>query len=35
MQKVTAYIIAYNEAEKIRAAIESVRWADENIVADS
>ena len=35
MQKITAYIIAYNEAEKIRAAIESVRWADEIIVADS
>lgn len=35
MQKVSAYIIAFNEAKKIRAAIESVRWADEIIVADS
>ena len=34
MQKVTAYIIASNEAEKIRAAIESVRWTNEIIVAD-
>jgi len=29
------YILAYNEAEKIRSAIESVLWADEIIVADS
>ena len=32
---ITAYVIAYNEAEKIRAAVESVLWADEVIVADS
>jgi len=34
-QRITAYVIAYNEAEKIAAAIESVLWADEVIVADS
>jgi len=28
-------MIAYNEADKIRAAIESVRWADEVLVVDS
>lgn len=33
--KISAYIIAYNEAEKIRAAINSVLWADEIILADS
>jgi len=32
---VSVYIIAFNEAEKIRAAVESVRWADEVVVADS
>ena len=32
---ITAYIIAYNEAEKIAAAVQSVLWADEVIVADS
>lgn len=31
----SAYIIAYNEAEKIADAINSVLWADEIIVADS
>ncbi|PIE59982.1 MAG: alpha-L-glycero-D-manno-heptose beta-1,4-glucosyltransferase [Desulfobulbus propionicus] len=31
----SVYIIAYNEAEKIQAAINSVLWADEIIVADS
>ncbi|MBW1840863.1 MAG: glycosyltransferase family 2 protein [Deltaproteobacteria bacterium] len=35
MVKVSAYIIAYNEAEKIRAALDSVLWADEIVVADS
>ena len=35
MQKViTAYVIAYNEAEKIADAVSSIRWADEVIVAD-
>jgi glycosyltransferase involved in cell wall biosynthesis len=32
---ITAYIIAFNEAEKIRDCINSVLWADEIIVADS
>jgi len=33
--KISAYIIAYNEAEKIRDCINSVLWADEIILADS
>lgn len=33
--KITAYIIAFNEAQKIAAAVNSVLWADEIIVADS
>ena len=35
MSKVSVYIIAYNEAEKVRATIESAQWADEIIVVDS
>ena len=35
MSKISAYIIAYNEAAKIRAAIESINWADEVLVVDS
>jgi glycosyltransferase involved in cell wall biosynthesis len=35
MQKISAYILAFNEAAKIEAAISSVLWADEVIVADS
>ncbi|MGQ0695003.1 MAG: glycosyltransferase family 2 protein, partial [Nitrospiraceae bacterium] len=35
MTKLSAYLIAYNEAEKIAAAIESIAWADEIILADS
>jgi glycosyltransferase involved in cell wall biosynthesis len=35
MNKVSVYIIAYNEADKIRDAICSVLWADEIVVADS
>src|ERR1700735_4960809 len=35
MQTISAYIIAFNEAEKIKAAAESVLWADEVIVIDS
>ncbi|MBM9537967.1 glycosyltransferase family 2 protein [Desulfobulbus alkaliphilus] len=35
MNKVSVYIIAYNEAEKIRSAVQSVLWADEIVVADS
>ena len=33
--KISVYIIAYNEAEKIRDCINSVLWADEIILADS
>ncbi len=33
--KVSAYIIAYNSADRIAAAVSSVLWADEIIVADS
>jgi len=32
---ISVYIIAYNEAEKIKDCINSVLWADEIIVADS
>ena len=35
MPLISAYIIAFNEAEKVRAAIESVRWADEIVLVDS
>jgi glycosyltransferase involved in cell wall biosynthesis len=35
MQKITAYILSYNEAEKIEAAVSSVLWADEVLVVDS
>jgi glycosyltransferase involved in cell wall biosynthesis len=35
MSRVSAYIIAYNEADKIADAVRSVLWADEVIVADS
>jgi len=35
MQKISAYILAYNEAAKIEAAVSSVLWADEVIVVDS
>ncbi len=35
MNKVSVYIIAFNEEEKIRDAINSVLWADEIVVADS
>lgn len=33
--KISAVIITYNEAEHIRAACESVSWADETLVVDS
>lgn len=33
--KLSVYIIAYNEADKIAAAVESVLWADEVLVLDS
>jgi glycosyltransferase involved in cell wall biosynthesis len=35
MQKLSAYILTYNEAEKIEAAVSSVLWADEVVVIDS
>ena len=36
MAKISCYIIAYNEAGKIRPSIESViNWVDEVIVCDS
>jgi glycosyltransferase involved in cell wall biosynthesis len=35
MQTISAYIIAFNEAEKLKAAAESVLWADEIVVIDS
>ena len=33
--KISAYVIAFNESEKITDCINSVLWADEIIVADS
>lgn len=35
MKKISVYIIAYNQAEKISDAIKSVLWADEVVVVDS
>jgi glycosyltransferase involved in cell wall biosynthesis len=35
MSLVSVYIIAFNEAEKVRATIKSARWADEIVVVDS
>jgi glycosyltransferase involved in cell wall biosynthesis len=35
MSKISAYIITYNEIDKIKSAIDSIKWADEIIVADS
>jgi glycosyltransferase involved in cell wall biosynthesis len=35
MQKVSAYILTYNAAEKIAAAVASVMWADEVVIVDS
>jgi glycosyltransferase involved in cell wall biosynthesis len=35
MQNISAYILTYNEAEKLKAAPESVLWADEIVVIDS
>jgi len=34
-QRISAYVIAYNEVEKISAAIESIKWADEIVLVDS
>lgn len=33
--KISAYIIAYNEEKNIKAAVQSVLWADEVVVIDS
>jgi len=35
MQTVSAYILAFNEVEKLKAAAQSVLWADEIVVIDS
>ena len=35
MEKISAYILAFNEAEKIKAAVETVLWADEIVVVNS
>ena len=35
VEKVSVYIIAYNEADKIADAVRSVDWADELLVLDS
>jgi glycosyltransferase involved in cell wall biosynthesis len=35
MQTISAYILAFNEAAKVKAAAESVLWADEIVVVDS
>jgi glycosyltransferase involved in cell wall biosynthesis len=35
MQTISAYILTFNEAEKIKAAVESVLWVDEIVVIDS
>ena len=35
MARLSVYIIAFNEADKIEAALASVAWADEIVVADS
>jgi len=35
MQKISAYILAFNEAEKIADAVATVLWADEILVVDS
>jgi glycosyltransferase involved in cell wall biosynthesis len=35
MNKLTAYIITFNEADKIADALKSVAWADEVLVLDS
>jgi glycosyltransferase involved in cell wall biosynthesis len=35
MPRISVYIIAFNEADKIDAALRSVLWADEILVADS
>jgi glycosyltransferase involved in cell wall biosynthesis len=34
-QKLSAYVICYNNEDKIRDCLESVKWADEVVVVDS
>ena len=35
MQEISAYILTFNEAEKVKAAVESVLRADEVVAVDS
>ena len=35
MSKISVYLIAFNEAEKVGAALQSVQWADEIVLVDS
>src|SRR5207245_239622 len=35
MSKLSAYVLTFNEEEKIRDALESIKWADEIVVLDS
>ncbi len=35
MSKISVYVIAFNEAEKISATLQSVQWADEIVLIDS
>jgi|SRR3989344_1897625 len=35
MNKLSAYVITYNEEKNIRACLESIKWVDEIIVVDS
>jgi glycosyltransferase involved in cell wall biosynthesis len=35
MSKISVYIIAFNEAEKVAATLKSVQWADEVVLVDS
>jgi glycosyltransferase involved in cell wall biosynthesis len=35
MTNISVYIVAYNEETKVQAALESVAWADEIVLADS
>lgn len=35
MTNISVYIVAYNEETKVQAALESVGWADEIVLADS
>lgn len=35
MPTISVYVIAFNEVEKVSAAIQSVKWADEIILVDS